>query len=129
MKKPAKSYSFDAMVKFFIQYYQIPTKHDIEKLMTKLDHLEKTIASLKEKEYVGGQGKPLKSAPTRMAPGSTMTAIDTVLGIIKRHRNGVDISIIKKKSGLKDKAVRNAIFRLTKQKKIVRKNRGVYTVA
>lgn len=129
MKRPAKSYSFDAMVKFFMQYYQIPTKHDIEKLMTKLDNLEKTITSLKGKEDVRAKDTSLKSAPKRTAPGATMTAIDTVLGIIKRHRNGADIPTIKKKSGLNDKAVRNAIFRLTKQNKIARKSRGIYTVA
>lgn len=128
MKRQAKSYSFDAMVKFFIQYYQIPTKHDIEKLMTKLDNLEKTIASLKRQGYGPTKDKSLKSAPKRMAASSTMTAIDTVLSIIKRHRNGVDIPTIKRKSGLDDKAVRNAIFRLTKQNKITRKSRGIYTV-
>lgn len=32
MKKQRKNYSFDAVVKSFMQYYQLPTKHDIEKL-------------------------------------------------------------------------------------------------
>jgi hypothetical protein len=128
MKRPAKSYSFDAMVKFFIQYYQIPTKYDIEKLMTKLDNLEKTIASLKGKGHVRAKDISLKGTPKKTTSRSAMTAIDTVLGIIKRHRNGADIPTIKKKSGLDDKAVRNAIFRLTKQNKIARKSRGVYVV-
>lgn len=128
MKRQVKNYSFDAMVKFFIQYYQIPTKRDIEKLMTKLDDLEKAIASLKGKGDVRAQDTSPKKAMKRTALGSTMTAIDTVFGIIKRHRNGADIPTIKKKSGLHDKAVRNAIFRLTKQNKIGRKGRGVYVV-
>jgi hypothetical protein len=129
MKRPVKSYSFDAMVKFFIQYYQIPTKHDIGKLMAKLDNLEKLITSLKGKEGVRAKDTFLKSTRKRTASGSTMTAVDIVLGIIKRHRNGADIPTIKKKSELDDKAVRNAIFRLTKQNKIARKSRGVYIVA
>jgi len=32
-----KSVSFDAMVHFFMKRYDIPTKRDIEKLMTMLD--------------------------------------------------------------------------------------------
>ena len=128
MKRQVKNYSFDAMVKFFIQYYQIPTKRDLEKLMTKLDDLEKAIVSLKGKGDVRVKDTSLKKTTKRTAIGSTMTAIDTVFGIIKRHRNGADIPTIKEKSGLGDKAVRNAIFRLTKQNKIGRKGRGVYVV-
>ena len=41
--KKRKQVSFDAMVKFFMQYYNIPTKKDIEKLMNKMDRLEKLI--------------------------------------------------------------------------------------
>ncbi len=32
-RKKGKSISFDAMVKFFMQYYNIPTRKDIDKLM------------------------------------------------------------------------------------------------
>jgi hypothetical protein len=46
MKKQRKNYSFDAVVKSFMQYYQLPTKHDIEKLDEKLDRLEQAIYSL-----------------------------------------------------------------------------------
>jgi len=35
--------SFDAMVRFFIRHYGIPTKRDIFKLMTRLDQLEELI--------------------------------------------------------------------------------------
>jgi hypothetical protein len=35
-----KSVSFDTIVLFFMKRYNIPSKKDIEKLMTKLDHLE-----------------------------------------------------------------------------------------
>ncbi|MBW2645428.1 MAG: hypothetical protein JRE23_04460 [Deltaproteobacteria bacterium] len=123
MKKQAKSYSFDAMVRFFIRSYKIPTKRDIDRLMAKIDKLEKTIISLK------GPGDTRAKIQKKTSTGSTITTIDTVLGIIKRHRNGVDIPTIKDKSGFDDKAVRNAIFRLTKQNKIMRKSRGIYTVA
>ena len=40
-KKKSKSVSFDAMVKFFMQHYNIPTKKDIDRLAAKIDRLEK----------------------------------------------------------------------------------------
>ena len=49
-RKKGKSISFDAMVKFFMQYYNIPTKKDIEKLVERMDRLEKVI---KESELYG----------------------------------------------------------------------------
>lgn len=124
MKKQGKSYSFDAMVKFFIQYYQIPTRRDIDRLMVKLNKLEKTIVSL---QRTGATGTSVRGVQRKTAAGSAMTAVDSVFSIIKRHRNGIDVPAIKKKTGLNDKAVRNVIFRLTKQNKIARKSRGVYT--
>ncbi len=39
-RKKGKTISFDAMVKFFMQNYDIPTKKDVAKLMAKLDRLE-----------------------------------------------------------------------------------------
>ncbi len=53
-------------------------------------------------------------------------ASDVVLGIIGRSVNGVSFSLIRKKSGLDDKKLRNIIFRLSKQGKITRAARGVY---
>ena len=35
-----KSVSFDAMVKFFMQHYNIPTKKDVDRIMDRLDRLE-----------------------------------------------------------------------------------------
>ena len=39
-KRKGKAVSFDAMVKFFMQNYNIPTKKDVDRLMAKLDRLE-----------------------------------------------------------------------------------------
>jgi len=38
-RKKGKPVSFDAMVKFFMQSYNIPTKKDMNKLMDRLDRL------------------------------------------------------------------------------------------
>ena len=42
-RRKGKTISFDAMVKFFMQNYDIPTKKDVDKLMAKLDRLENLI--------------------------------------------------------------------------------------
>ena len=38
-----KQISFDAMVKFFMHQYKIPTTQDVEKIVTRLDRLEKLV--------------------------------------------------------------------------------------
>ena len=45
-KRKAKNISFDAMVKFFMHNYKIPTTKDVERLMTRLDQIEKQINSI-----------------------------------------------------------------------------------
>ena len=42
-RKKRKPASFDAMVKFFIRNYDIPTRKDVDILMAKLDRLESLI--------------------------------------------------------------------------------------
>ena len=42
-RRKGKSVSFDAMVKFFMHQYGIPTKKDFEKVLERLDRMEKTI--------------------------------------------------------------------------------------
>ena len=125
-KKKAKSVSFDAMVKFFMQTYGIPTRKDVDKVMARLDRLESLVksgsvsrgrkpAAAKAKVAVKGKGK-----------GSGATASDTVLGIIKRSKNGVGFADIQKKTEFPEKKLRNIIFRLNKLERIKRKDRGIY---
>ena len=42
-RRRRKAVSFDAMVRFFLQRYKIPTKKDIAKLMARMDQLEELI--------------------------------------------------------------------------------------
>lgn len=122
-KGKKKSVSFDAMVKFFMQNYEIPTKRDLERISSRLDHLEQLI--LKTAEGRGGGDK----APTKIkrTPGA-MTASDTVLEVIRDFKDGVKISEIQARTGYDEKKLRNIIFRLHDTDKIKRKSRGVYYV-
>ncbi len=125
-KKRGKSVSFDAMIKFFMQYYNIPTRKDIDRLMAKMDRLELLIKS----SAISGKGRRtagIKTAGSKTSTGkSAMTSSDTALEVIKRFRNGVGFAEIQARTGFADKKLRNIIFRLHKLGKIVRKSRGVY---
>ena len=118
-RKKGKSVSFDAMVKFFIQSYNIPTKKDFDKLTARLDRIERLLKS----ESPRGRGGATKA---RSSKGAPVTALDTVFGIIRRARNGSSFKDIQIKTGYDDKKIRNVIFRLNKMGKIKRKSRGIY---
>ena len=120
-KRKGKTISFDAMVKFFMQNYDIPTKKDVDKLMAKLDRLENLIKMSASRAYnVRVQSGRRKTA---------MTAVDIVLDVIKRSRQGLGFAEIQTKTGFDEKKIRNIIFRLNKTGKIKRKRRGIYVVA
>lgn len=128
-KKKGKSISFDAMVKFFMQSYGIPTKRDIDRLMARMDRLEELIKSTAHPARRGRspRGRPGKAGN---APGGASgTAADTVLEVIKSSRDGIDFADIRDRVGFADKKLRNIIFRLHKTGKIQRIRRGVYTAA
>ncbi|MFH1103021.1 MAG: hypothetical protein V1714_04555 [Pseudomonadota bacterium] len=120
LKKRGKSVSFDAMVKFFMQTYHVPTKRDVEKILEKIDQLEAIIKNVSEKNY----RMAVKSRPAREK--RAMTASDQVLEIIRRHKEGASFADIQNRSGFDEKKLRNIIFRLNKLKKINRKTRGRY---
>ena len=62
-RRKGRPISFDAMVKFFMQNYNIPTKKDVDHLMAKLDRLESLINNLAMGSYSAkapiGRRKPI----------------------------------------------------------------------
>ncbi|MBW2366992.1 MAG: hypothetical protein JRH15_03805 [Deltaproteobacteria bacterium] len=126
VKKKGKAVSFDAMVKFFMQQYNIPTKKDIDKLMDRLDRLEKLIRA-------PSTGTKIRHS-TALYPGkrdgkNTGAASDIVLELIAQSNDGLGVPDIKEKTGFGDKKLRNIIFRLYKTGRIIRKRRGLYVAA
>jgi hypothetical protein len=117
-KRKGKTTSFDAMVKFFMQQYNIPTKKDVDRLMVKLDYLENLIKQ--------SALDPNNSALRIGRRKTTLTAIDVVLDTIKRSKQGIGFAEIQAKTGFDEKKIRNIIFRLNKIGKIERKSRGIY---
>ncbi|MGD2150551.1 MAG: hypothetical protein PVF99_08105 [Desulfobacterales bacterium] len=128
-KKKGKSVSFDAMVKFFLQYYNIPSRNDIDKLMAKMDRLEMLIKS-SAMTGRGGDISGVKASKIKASTGRTaMTSTDRALEVIKRFRKGVGFADIQARTGFEEKKLRNIIYRLHKMGKIVRKTRGLYIAA
>ena len=121
-RKKGKSVSFDAMVKFFIQNYNIPTKNDLDKLKVRLDQIERLLRS--------GSARGRATAKTKDADkNGQVTALDTVFDIIKLVPEGSSFKDIQNKTGYDDKKIRNVIFRLNKMEKIKRKSRGIYVAS
>ncbi len=131
MKKRRKSYSVDAVIRFFLHYYNIPTRQDIEKLAKKIERLEEAVkankvAAGKLKKAAIVKGAARKKEPRRGAAG--MTATEKTLAVIKKSSRGVDVVGLKAKTGFEDKKIRNIVFTLTKQGIIKRVGRGVYAI-
>jgi hypothetical protein len=119
-KKKGKSPSFDAMVKFFLQSYDIPTKKDLDRLIVRMDRMERLLRDLsgggrRRSGGRGGDGKP------------PVTAANTVLDVIRRYPDGIGLVDIQEKTGYGDKKLRNVIYRLNRMGKIRRVSRGIYT--
>jgi hypothetical protein len=120
-KRKGKAVSFDAMVKFFMQNYNIPTKKDVDKLMARLDRLENLIKN----SAIGAHNSKAQIRSRKAA----LSAVDIVLDAIKRSRHGLGFAEIQAKTGFDEKKIRNIIFRLNKSGKITRKRRGIYTAS
>ncbi len=125
-KKRGKSVSFDAMVKFFMRNYDIPTKKSIEMLMEKMDRIENLIRTTSDGSRPNLNRKAANAKNKTAGRKPVRTASDQVLEVIKRFRGGVGFADIQARSGFGDKKLRNIIFRLNKLGKIKRKNRGIY---
>jgi predicted transcriptional regulator len=55
-----------------------------------------------------------------------ISATDIVLGFIKRSKKGVDKAVLVKKTGFNAKKIRNIVYHLKKQGKIIDKEKGIY---
>lgn len=122
--KRQKPVSFNAVVKFALQHYQIPTKKDIDKLNTKLDQLEGLIQG----SVLGARRAKAGQALAVSGGDAPLTASDRVLEIIASAPEGISFADIKTRTLYPDKKLRNIVFRLSKINKIRRLERGVYAL-
>ena len=101
----------------------------VEKLAEKVEGIGKSLSKEKAKAKRKAPAKPKNKAAVkavRPAAKKPVTATDTVLGVIKRSKKGVDTATIMEKTGYDRKKVANIVLRLRKQGKIKSVGRGVY---
>lgn len=118
-RKRSKQVSFNAMVKFFMQYYSIPTKRDVDKMTEQLNRIEQMLKNLMSSAFL----KVQSSSKTRK---TAVTASDTVLKAIKKSGKVVSMAEIQAQTGFDEKKLRNLIYRLNKTGRIKRIRRGIY---
>ncbi|MGB5158954.1 hypothetical protein [Desulfobacterium sp. N47] len=74
--------------------------------------------------------KPVKAAAkvavAKKQPAAPVTILGSVLTTIKRSKNGISIAKIKEKTGLEQRQLSNALYKLLKNGKVALKERGVY---
>lgn len=127
-RKKGKPVNFDVIVKFFMQHYDIPTRTDFNKLIKRLDHLEKLLTRAAatgrgSKAAAGRKGRP------RSPSSGGETAADRVLEIIGQFNRGATVEDIRSGTGFDAKKIRNILYRLHKGGRIIRKGRGVYSLS
>ena len=109
----------DAIAKSFIKHYDIATQKDLAKLNARLDRIENQL-----KAYANGQNFSVKYKVPHS--NSKVTSTDIVYDVIKRSKKGLRFSEIQSHTGIKDRTIRNILYRLHQNGIIQRKSRGVY---
>jgi hypothetical protein len=100
-----------------------------EKMINMLDKLEKTQVPKKTKMKPKPKAKAVKKAPVRKVAArkkGKLSAADTVLGLIKRSRKGVNADTLRKKTGLEGRKIWDITYRLKKQGKITKDSKGLF---
>ena len=104
----------------------------MEKLLKAYERPQKAKAVKKTKPKVV-KAKPKRAVKVRKSnrrkKAPAITATEQVLKIVRRSRKGVDVPLLKAKTGFDDKKVRNIVFRASKEGKIKKIGRGIYVGA
>ena len=116
----------------------------MQKLQNQLKTVSKSLAALSKqmeklsKQVDKGQAakktaaarKPAaarKTAAKKAAsPAGGKTVLASVLGVIKRSKNGVTVAQLKQKTKLDSRQLSNALYKLSKKGQVYAKSRGLY---
>jgi uncharacterized protein YoxC len=67
-----------------------------------------------------------KAAIKKADPAKPLSLLDTVFNSVKRTRKGITVARLKEKTRFNDSQISNALYKLSKQGKIIAKARGLY---
>ena len=96
---------------------------------TKAKPVKKTVAKAKPVKKVAAKKAPVKKVAVKKPAAKKpvkLTAADTVLGVIKRYRRGVDVSTLMEKTGFNKRKIYDNVKVLKKRGKIKSAGIGVY---
>ena len=110
-----------AMVSFMSNTLNILTK-ETETLVDKIKKRERAQAAQEAK-------KKAREREIAKHRAKSLMMTETVFKVIKRHKRGVQISKVRDKTGFDKKKISNILFKLNKEGKIQRVDKGVYTAA
>ena len=99
-----------------------------EKIAKKLDKLEKPKPVKKPKTKAKPKVKA-KVKPKIARKPVMVSAAATVLAVIKRSRKGVDVAILRKKTGFESRKISGIVQRFKKEGKIKNSGKGIYVKA
>ena len=103
---------------------RVIAESDLADVFVGIDMEDPVVPSKKSaKAAKKSQAVPRKKSKVK---SKTKSAIDTVVGIVRKSKKGVTVAIIREKTGFDDKQIRNCIYRARKQRKIKNLKRGVY---
>jgi hypothetical protein len=103
-----------------------PTKKPKTKAVKKKAAKKAPARKVAVKKAPAKKAAPKKAVPKKAKP---VTAVDTVLAIIKNSKKCVNIAALMEKSGYNQKKISNLVFKLGKQGKIKSVAKGVYLKA
>jgi len=98
---------------------------EIKVLAKKVDQMIVAVGKLEKIKTT--KAKPAKKSTIKKP--AKLTAGDTILGVIKTSKKGVDVSTLMKKSSFNQKKTYNNVYKLKKQGKIKSAGKGVYVKA
>ncbi len=103
------------MVKKFLRDHNIPTKNDVQKLIARMERLEKMIENLADEKTKKKTGDKRSGSAGKK-----------VIAAIREYEDGVGFAEIQQRTGFEEKKLRNLIYRLKNDGKIVTLSRGIY---
>jgi len=113
-------------------------KKELQKVSDKINQLTKIVDKMKdavESTETATKKKPAKEKVAKRtlkkAPAKKPTrgeAVQTILEIIKKSKNGIDTAGLMEKTRFNQKKIQNLLFKLRKQGKVKSISRGVYVI-
>ena len=100
---------------------------NVSKQLGKAQPAKKTTPKKKAPKKVAAKKVvAIKAVAKKAAPAKKKNVLETVLGVIKRSRKGVNIPALKEKTSLDSRQLSNALYKLSNRGVIASKSRGIY---